>query len=380
MKKKREELKRILSYLIDDKLTYSKIESLMGYKKGTIKVKIHRAKKKGYIIYRGENYQFTEKGNQLYRRVKRIVTDSEQIINIHFHRIKAKIIKKNLIKKSSDFLHKVETIIQVKRLQQEEDYEISYLNNTRIYIFKKLYGTEIRATSRSILIKVPRQVSMSIDHCLKLTEEYFKEIIPKIERYFDIVLDTRFINQFYVSSRHIELMDHMLARIHKKYGLMHIEVLDNETGERKLYFDESGRKLNSETASTREGIEIAENLETFDRDIVNGYSMSKNSESIIKVDEKINQFTTSIDKLNQSIRLEIYNKQLHLKVLQDIRDSINVSNLKQSHNINIQKLKQIQDKIKDKADIFKLGDEIKLLNQTEQDLLWEWWTDKYKIQ
>jgi Mn-dependent DtxR family transcriptional regulator len=278
MSQKDEKVREFLSLLIDEKLSYSEIETRLGYQSGYSKVRVNRLKAQGYIEFKDGRYLITEKGNSLYRGLKRVITDKEQLVDIHFHKIKAKILEKNLLKGQHTITEKVETIIQIKRLHEQVKY--SELNNNKIIIFENLYGSEIRVTTESVLIGIPKVMFTNLDQCMKSSDEYFKEIIPKIERFFDIKLDTNYINQFWMSSRHIEYINHKLALIHKRYSCMDIEILDEKTGERLLYFDHSGGKINAETASIRKGIEVAQSLEQFDRDIVDGHSLSRNHEEI----------------------------------------------------------------------------------------------------
>lgn len=304
----KKETKEFIRCLIDEKLTYSKLEKRLGYKQGYAKVKVSRLKKARYIKKGREGYHLTEKGNKLYRTPEPVITTQGKQVNIHFHKIKAKVLHKNLYPKE-DFLKTAETIIQVRRLQ--EQITISELNNTKVIIFKNLLGTEIRATTKHILIKIPKLIYQSLDHCLLHSEKYFNEILPKLERFFDIKIDNKFINQFWVSTRHIEYVNNYLALIHKKYKQMHIEILDNKTGKRLLYFDESGNTINAETEHIKQGVDVGYNLEQFDRDLVDGFSMSNNFKTITDFKVSTNAEVKDIKNLlsmvavNQSNNLKI---------------------------------------------------------------------------
>lgn len=309
--KKREAIKDFLILLVDKRLKYTQIEKKLGYQKGYTKVKVSRLKKQGFIEKKQRIWHFTNKGQRLYRTPSRLITSKEQQVNIHFHRIKAKILKKNLLKSNQDFLEKVEMIIQIKK----PDYEISQLQNTKIYILKSLYGTEIRATTSHILIKIPKMVFESLDHCLKYSEQYFNDILPKLERYFGIVLDTRFINIVWTSQRHIEYINHHLALIHRKYDCMDIEVIDNKTGKRELYFDRSGKTINAETEAIKKGVDIAYNLEQFDRDLVEGYSMNQNRVSIEEMKGLLFSSIKLQQKTDQQLAMFIEQWQGHLEYI-----------------------------------------------------------------
>lgn len=305
MKDKKEKQKKdFLIMLVDDKASYSHIEKKLGYEKGVAKVKVNRFKREGLIIKRGEHYEFTDKGNKLFRGLERVLTEEGQV-NIHFHKIKAKILEKRLFRQGSTFIEKVEKLIQIPSIREQvSDIDMSKLKNHNIIIFKGFHGTQIRATTEHILIGIPKMIYDSLDACLRYSEDYFKEILPKVEKFFDIKLDNHFVNEYWVSSRHIAYVNHKLGLLHKKYKCMDIEIKDDVTGQRLLYFDGSNGQTDTETASTRKGVDIAYNLEQFDRDIVEGHSLSGNQKAIesvkVSTDITMKDLRTFLSEMNVS--------------------------------------------------------------------------------